>query len=86
MSRSEWTSRAELGRIHEYHAKELVKFRDYILKLAAVVDRVNTHGYHDRLLQDVYANTGVTAEKVADLQAKKAAKAAAYRAREERGA
>jgi len=44
---------------------------------------VNTKGYHDRLLQAVYMNTGVTAEAVAELQAKKAARAAAYKARRE---
>ena len=79
----QWISREELGRIHQHHAREMVQLRDYILQLATVVDRVNTKGYHNRLLQAVYLNTGVTAEAVAELRAKKAARAAAYKARRE---
>lgn len=82
----QWISREEVGRIHEQHARERLALRDLIIELMCVVIRVNTRGFYDRLIQRVYLNAGVTPEMVAERQAKKAAKAAAYRAREERGA
>ncbi len=83
---SQWVSRTEMLAQANWAAKERQKLLDIILELTAVVDRLNKHGYNDRLLERVYLNTGITAEKVDELNAKKAAKAAEYRAKREAGA
>jgi hypothetical protein len=70
----------------DWHAREMEKMRRAVLNLAVVVDRVNTRGYYDRLLQQTELDTGVGPEKIAEERAKKAERAAAYRAQRERNA
>ena len=59
-----WHDRNEVNAIHARHTRETLKLNGYILELAAALVRMDRNGYQQRLLDRVYLNTGLTAEKV----------------------
>jgi len=80
---SEWVHRDKVLEQATWAAKERIKLTELLLEATAIITRLDRNGYQSRFVQRVYRESSVTAEKVDELNAKVAAKAAEYRAKRE---